>query len=47
MTGAFADPREWALEITPTIQAQFWQLSQVYNTSSSRWRAYMNQICLI
>jgi Protein of unknown function (DUF1822) len=46
MTCAFADPREWSLEITPTIQVQSWQQSQVYATSSSRWRAYMNQICL-
>lgn len=47
MTSAFADPREWVLEITPAIQAQSWQQSQVYATSSSRWRAYMNQICLV
>ncbi|MFL9454201.1 DUF1822 family protein [Tolypothrix bouteillei VB521301_2] len=46
MTCAFADPREWLLEIAPTIQAQFWQESQVYATPSSRWCAYMNQICL-
>jgi hypothetical protein len=46
MTCAFADPREWLLEISPTIQAQFWQKSQVYATPSSRWCAYMNQICL-
>lgn len=46
MTSVFADPREWSLEITPTIQSQLWQKSQVYATSSSRWRAYVNQICL-
>ena len=46
MTGAFADPREWLLEISPTIQAQSWQQSQVYATPSSRWCAYINQICL-
>ncbi len=46
MTYAFADPKEWLLEITPTIQAQSWQQSQVYATPSSRWLAYMNQICL-
>ncbi|BAZ16744.1 hypothetical protein NIES4071_86220 [Calothrix sp. NIES-4071] len=46
MTCAFADPREWMLEITPTVQAQCWQQSQMYTTSGSRWRAYMNQICL-
>ncbi|MFN6497051.1 MAG: DUF1822 family protein [Nostoc sp. DedQUE01] len=46
MTCAFADPREWLLEISPTIQAQSWQQSQIYATSSSRWCAYINQICL-
>ncbi|RCJ21450.1 hypothetical protein A6770_30450 [Nostoc minutum NIES-26] len=46
MTCAFADPREWLLEISPTIQAQSWQQSQVYATSSSCWCAYINQICL-
>lgn len=46
MNFAFADPREWVLEIIPTVQAQCWQQSQVYTTCSSRWRAYMNQICL-
>jgi hypothetical protein len=46
MTCAFADPREWLLEISPTVQAQSWQQSQVYATPSSRWRAYINQICL-
>ncbi|MBD2771825.1 DUF1822 family protein [Iningainema tapete] len=42
----FADPKEWFLEITPTIQAQSWQQSQTYTTPSSRWYAYINQICL-
>lgn len=46
MTCAFADPREWLLEISPTIQAQSWQQSQVYATPSSCWCAYINQICL-
>jgi hypothetical protein len=46
MTCVFADPREWLLEISPTIQAQSWQQSQVYATPSSRWCAYINQICL-
>ena len=45
MTCAFADPREWWLEISPTIEAQSWQ-QQVYATPSSRWCAYINQICL-
>ncbi|MCC5614002.1 DUF1822 family protein [Nostoc sp. CHAB 5836] len=46
MTCAFADPREWLSEISPAIQAQSWQQSQVYATPSSRWCAYINQICL-
>ncbi|WP_138506237.1 DUF1822 family protein [Nostoc sp. PA-18-2419] len=46
MTCAFADPREWLLEISPTIQMQSWQQSQVYAQPSSRWCAYINQICL-
>ncbi|MBR8836495.1 MAG: DUF1822 family protein [Stigonema ocellatum SAG 48.90 = DSM 106950] len=46
MTYAFADPREWLLEIIPKIQSQCWQQSQVYATPSSRWCAYINQICL-
>ncbi|MDF5721942.1 MAG: DUF1822 family protein [Rhizonema sp. PD37] len=46
MTYAFVDPREWVLEITPEIQSRFWQQSQVYATHSSRWCAYINQICL-
>ena len=46
MTSAFTDPKEWLLEITPKIQLQQWQQSQIYQTPSSRWRAYLNQICL-
>lgn len=46
MTLVFADPREWELEIPLTLQADAWQQSQVYATPSSRWRAYINQICL-
>ncbi|GAA6616164.1 DUF1822 family protein [Scytonema sp. NUACC26] len=46
MTYAFVDPREWLLEISPTVQAQSWQQSQVYATPSSRWCAFINQICL-
>ena len=44
MQNAFADPKEWLLE--STIQSQLWQQSQRYATPSSRWRAYINQICL-
>ena len=46
MTCTFADPKEWLVEITPTIQLQLWEQSQGYSTPSSRWRAYINQICL-
>lgn len=46
MTYTFADAKEWVLEITPEIQSHFWQQSQVYATHSSRWCAYINQICL-
>ncbi|MBK1987658.1 DUF1822 family protein [Sphaerospermopsis aphanizomenoides BCCUSP55] len=46
MTYVFADPRAWELEISPTLQEQSWQHSQVYTTPSSRWCAYINQICL-
>ena len=46
MTYAFADAKEWVLEITPEIQSQFWQKSLVYATHTSRWCAYINQICL-
>ena len=44
MQNAFADPKEWLLE--STIVSQLWQQSQRYATSSSRWCAYINQICL-
>jgi hypothetical protein len=46
MTYTFADAREWLLEITPATQLQLWQKSQAYSTPSSRWRAYINKICL-
>lgn len=46
MTFTFADPTECLLEISPSLQAQSWQQSQVYATPSSRWCAYINQICL-
>lgn len=44
MQNAFADPKEWLLE--STIQSQLWQQSHGYATPSSRWCAYINQICL-
>ena len=46
MTSAFTEPQEVLLEISPSLQASSWQESQMYATPNSRWRAYMNQICL-
>lgn len=46
MTLAFTEPQELLLEILPSLQRSSWQESQIYATPSSRWRAYMNQICL-
>jgi hypothetical protein len=40
------DPKEWLLEVTPTMKSQLWEQSQLYGTPDSRWRAYVNQICL-
>ncbi|MEO1558633.1 MAG: DUF1822 family protein, partial [Cyanobacteria bacterium J06632_19] len=46
MTCMFADPKEWLFEIKPNIQANLWEQSQGYTTPSSRWLAYINQVCL-
>lgn len=46
MTCQFVDPKEWLLEVTPKIQSRSWKQSQLYGTPSSRWCAYINQICL-
>lgn len=46
MSSAFTDPKEVLLEISPSLQQSSWEESQAYATPSSRWRAYMNQICL-
>lgn len=46
MTYTFADPKEYLFQITPKIRLQLWQQSQVYSNPSSRWRAYINQVCL-
>lgn len=46
MNFTFAEPTECLLGISLSLQAQSWQQSQVYPTPSSRWRAYINQICL-
>ncbi|MDZ8096504.1 DUF1822 family protein [Nostoc sp. DedQUE08] len=46
MTSAFTEPQELLLEISPSLQTSSWQESQMYATPSSRWRAYINQICV-
>ncbi|MEH2422197.1 MAG: DUF1822 family protein [Nostoc sp.] len=46
MTSAFTEPQELLLEISPSLQTSSWQESKIYATSSSCWRAYMNQVCL-
>jgi Protein of unknown function (DUF1822) len=46
MTLAFADPAEWWLEISPTVQATAWQQSQRSATPRSQWNAYLNRVCL-
>lgn len=43
---AFADPLELYLEISPTAQNQAWQHSQSFSTATSRYQAYLNQLCL-
>lgn len=46
MTSALIEPQELVLEISPLLQTSSWQESQMYATPNSRWRAYINQICL-
>jgi len=46
MTFIFAEPKEWWLDIPPPQQEEAWRKSQVHATPSSRWNAYVNQICL-
>lgn len=46
MTFAFAEPTELLLETSPLLRSQSWQNSQIYANPSSRWCAYINQICL-
>lgn len=46
MTFTFADPIQVWLELSPASQAQAWQQSQSFSTPSSRWNAYLNQLCL-
>ncbi|MDF5740353.1 DUF1822 family protein [Nostoc sp. S13] len=46
MACEFISPTEWLLEISPSLQIRSWEKSQSYATPSSRWCAYINQICL-
>src|SRR6476469_9528919 len=40
------DPTQIYLEIPAAVQTQAWQQSQAIAVPSSRWQAYLNQICL-
>lgn len=42
----FADPKEWWLELSPTIHAEAAQESRPCSTATSRYRAYLNGVCL-
>ncbi len=42
----FANPTHLWLEVSETELAQAWQHSQSFSRASSRWNAYLNQICL-
>ncbi len=42
----FADPKEWWLELSPPIQAEAVRQSQPCSTPTSRYRAYLNGVCL-
>lgn len=42
----FADPKEWWLELSPTIHAEAVHESQPCSTATSRYRAYLNGVCL-
>lgn len=43
---ALFDPAQIYLEISTVVQTQAWQQSQAIAAPSSRWQAYLNQICL-
>ncbi|MCH2232297.1 MAG: DUF1822 family protein [Crocinitomicaceae bacterium] len=45
MTFLFAEPTQLWLEISPKDQSSAWEQSQTLCASSSRWRAYINQLC--
>jgi hypothetical protein len=40
------EPTQVCLEIDPAVQTQAWQQSQHFATPTSRWTAYLNQLCL-
>ncbi|WP_432812515.1 DUF1822 family protein [Pantanalinema sp. GBBB05] len=42
----FADPKEWWLEVSPSMQAEAVQQSQLCRSIASRQRAYLNALCL-
>jgi Protein of unknown function (DUF1822) len=42
----FADPKEWWLELSPTMQAEAVRQSQQCSTVQSRQQAYLNALCL-
>jgi hypothetical protein len=43
---ALFDSNQVCLEIPQTAQDEAWRQSQSFSSSSSRWNAYLNQICL-
>ncbi len=45
MTFLFAEPTQLWLDISPQHQSTGWEQSQALCASSSRWRAYINQLC--
>lgn len=42
----FDDPTQLELKLSPTELNQVWHKNNFYSTSSRRWNAYLNQICL-
>lgn len=42
----FADPTQIWLEIPPNTRNESWQYSQSFSSPSSRWRTYLNRLCL-
>jgi Protein of unknown function (DUF1822) len=46
MLSGFETPIQLWLEIPAAVQAHAWQQSQALSTATSRWTAYLNQLCL-